>query len=201
MSCSSNWLLSIYFAIDILQMQFLSKHTSYVFNRCEWTWIKLPKYWRNILIHQVWNVWISHIHFVRFWHYHIVLKYVESQGSSVSIVSDYGLDDRAIGVRSPEGEKNFSSNLCVQTGSDAHPASCTRILVVLSPGQSAVGAWRWPLTPSRAEELYLLSPQAPAGLLCFEIRWVYFRYSDQGTKLVILTFPNLRAECVEVLLQ
>jgi hypothetical protein len=40
-------------------------------------------------------------------------------------VSDYGLDDRAIGVRSPAGEKDFSSILCVQTGSEAHPASCT----------------------------------------------------------------------------
>jgi hypothetical protein len=40
-------------------------------------------------------------------------------------VSDYGLDDRAIGVRSPAGAKDFSSNLCGQTGSGAHPASCT----------------------------------------------------------------------------
>jgi hypothetical protein len=40
-------------------------------------------------------------------------------------VSDYGLDDRASGVRSPAGAKDFSSNLCVQTGSGAHPASCT----------------------------------------------------------------------------
>jgi hypothetical protein len=48
-----------------------------------------------------------------------------SRGSSGSIVSDYGLDDRAIGVRSPAGEKDFSSILCVQTGSGAHPASCT----------------------------------------------------------------------------
>jgi hypothetical protein len=39
-------------------------------------------------------------------------------------VSDYGLDDRAIGVRSPAGAKNFSSNLRVQTGSGVHPASC-----------------------------------------------------------------------------
>jgi hypothetical protein len=45
--------------------------------------------------------------------------------SSVSIVSDYGLDYRAIGVRSPAGTKDFSSILCVQTGSGAHPASCT----------------------------------------------------------------------------
>jgi hypothetical protein len=40
-------------------------------------------------------------------------------------VSDYGLEDRAIGVRSPVGAKDFSSNLCVQTGFGAHPASCT----------------------------------------------------------------------------
>jgi hypothetical protein len=38
-------------------------------------------------------------------------------GSSVSIVSGYGLDDRA--VRFPAEAKDFSSNLC------AHPASCT----------------------------------------------------------------------------
>jgi hypothetical protein len=39
-------------------------------------------------------------------------------------VSDNGLDDHAIRVLSPAGAKNFSSNLCVQTGSGAHPASC-----------------------------------------------------------------------------
>jgi hypothetical protein len=37
-------------------------------------------------------------------------------------VSDYGLDDRAIEVRFPTGAKDFSSSLCVQTGSGAHPA-------------------------------------------------------------------------------
>jgi hypothetical protein len=40
-------------------------------------------------------------------------------------VSDYRLDDRAIGVRSPAGAEDFASSLCVQTGSGAHPASCT----------------------------------------------------------------------------
>jgi hypothetical protein len=45
-------------------------------------------------------------------------------GSSVSIVSDYGLDDGAIRVRYPAGAKDFSSSLCVQTGSEVHPASC-----------------------------------------------------------------------------
>jgi hypothetical protein len=51
--------------------------------------------------------------------------YIKSRVSSGSIVSDYGLDDRAIGVRSPAETKDFSSNLCVQTGSGAHLASCT----------------------------------------------------------------------------
>jgi hypothetical protein len=53
------------------------------------------------------------------------LLYELCRVSSVSIVSDYGLDDRAIGVRSPAGAEEFSSILCVQTGSGAHPASCT----------------------------------------------------------------------------
>jgi hypothetical protein len=46
-------------------------------------------------------------------------------GISGSIVSGYELDDRAIEVRSPAEAKDFSSSLCVQTGSKAHPASCT----------------------------------------------------------------------------
>jgi hypothetical protein len=46
-------------------------------------------------------------------------------GSSVSIVSGYELDDRAIKVRSHAEVREFSSSLCVQTGSGAHPASCT----------------------------------------------------------------------------
>jgi hypothetical protein len=38
-------------------------------------------------------------------------------------VSDYGLDDRAIEVRSPTGAEDFSFSPCVQTGSGVHPAS------------------------------------------------------------------------------
>jgi hypothetical protein len=38
-------------------------------------------------------------------------------------VSDYGLDDRVIEVRSPTGAEDFSSSPCVQAGSGAHPAS------------------------------------------------------------------------------
>jgi hypothetical protein len=67
-----------------------------------------------------------------------------SRLSSGCIVSDYGLDYRAIGVRSPAGAKDSSSSLCVQ----AHPASCTMGTGGTFPGgKSAAGAWRWPLTP------------------------------------------------------
>jgi hypothetical protein len=45
----------------------------------------------------------------------------KSRRSSVSIVCGYGLDE----VRSPAEARDFSSSLCVQTGSVAHPASCT----------------------------------------------------------------------------
>jgi hypothetical protein len=69
-----------------------------------------------------------------------ILTYTYIYGSRVSsgsIVSDYGLDDRAIGVRSPAGAKDFSSILCAQTGSGAHPASCTMGTGVLSAGVKA----------------------------------------------------------------
>jgi hypothetical protein len=56
-------------------------------------------------------------------------------------VSDYGLDDRAIGVRSPAGTKDFSSNLCVQTDSEVHPASCTMGTGAPFPGGKA-RPWR-----------------------------------------------------------
>jgi hypothetical protein len=60
-----------------------------------------------------------------------------SRVSSGSIVSNYGLDDWAIGVRSPAGTKDFYYNICVQNGSGVHPASCTMGTGVLSPGVKA----------------------------------------------------------------
>jgi hypothetical protein len=48
----------------------------------------------------------------------------EIRASSVSTVSDYELEYRAIGVRSPPKANGFSSSLFVQTGSAANPASC-----------------------------------------------------------------------------
>jgi hypothetical protein len=55
-------------------------------------------------------------------------------GSSVSLVSGYALDDGAIEVRFPAEAKDFSSNLCVQTRSEAHSASCPMGTRVLSLG-------------------------------------------------------------------
>jgi hypothetical protein len=52
-------------------------------------------------------------------------------------VSDYGPDGLAIGVRSPEEAADFSSDLCVQTGSEVHPASYTIDTGVISPGGKA----------------------------------------------------------------
>jgi hypothetical protein len=52
----------------------------------------------------------------------------------LSIVSDYGPDDRD----SMPTEENFSSSLCVQTGSGAHPASCTVGTGCRFPGSKAL---------------------------------------------------------------
>jgi hypothetical protein len=60
-----------------------------------------------------------------------------NRDSSVSIVSGYGLDDRAIQVLSPTQAKDCSSSLCVQTGSGAHPASCLMGTRDLSPRAKA----------------------------------------------------------------
>jgi hypothetical protein len=85
-------------------------------------------------------------------------------------VSDYGLDDRAIGVRSPAGTKDFSCSLCVQTGSGAHPASCTMGTGGPFPGGKAhPGRDADHSPPCSAEvvneqKLYLLSPNRLHGV-------------------------------------
>jgi hypothetical protein len=55
--------------------------------------------------------------------------------SSVSIISLYGLNDRVIYIFDPwHRRKDFYSNLCVQTGSGAHPDPVQWVPGVLSPG-------------------------------------------------------------------
>jgi hypothetical protein len=68
---------------------------------------------------------------------------ITSRGSSVSIVSDYGLYDRANGVRSPAGA-TLTSLSRPALGSTQSPVQW--VPGVLSLGQSAAGVWRWPLT-------------------------------------------------------
>jgi hypothetical protein len=103
---------------------------------------------------------------------------IRSSGSSVSIVSDYGLDDRgSIPDRGGGGPEDFSSSSCVQTGSGAHPASCPMGTWGSFPGGKArSGREADHSPPSSAEvkyewELYLLSPHVPpwcvAGQLYF----------------------------------
>jgi hypothetical protein len=104
-------------------------------------------------------------------------------------VPDYGLDNRAIGVRSPAGVKDYSSIPCVQTGSGAHPASCPMGTGGSFPGGKArPGRDANHSHPSSTEvvneqELYLLSPHAPpwrvAGLLYFYYKMYMGRYEKR----------------------
>jgi hypothetical protein len=81
--------------------------------------------------------WTYKAHDVVHWRGIYEYDHMRSRVSPVSIVSGYGLDDREIEVRSPAEAKDFSSNLCVQTGSGAHPASCTMGTGGLFPGAKA----------------------------------------------------------------
>jgi hypothetical protein len=74
-------------------------------------------------------------------------------------------------VRSQAGAKDFSSSLCVQTGSGAHPASCTMVTGGPFPGgKTRPGRDADHSPPSSAEvenelQLYLLSPPS-ASMVC-----------------------------------
>jgi hypothetical protein len=93
-----------------------------------------------------------------------------SRGSSVSIVSGYGMDDRAIAVRSPAEARDFSFSLCIQTGSGAHPASCK----ICTEGKARLGR-----EPDRSPHLVarsLMSRSCTSSLSCATIGlwWDYF---------------------------
>jgi hypothetical protein len=53
----------------------------------------------------------------------MILIMWKSRDSSVGIATDYGLDDRMIGIRILARAENFSHRHRVQTGSEAYPAS------------------------------------------------------------------------------
>jgi hypothetical protein len=74
--------------------------------------------------------------------------------------------DRTTGVRSPTEEEDFSSSFCVQTGSGAHPASCTMGTGILSPGvkrgRGVMLTTHPHLVPRlRMSRSYTCSPHAP----------------------------------------
>jgi hypothetical protein len=70
----------------------------------------------------------------QFWaKYDGLVFHVGELGSSVSIVSRYGLDDRRLRFDPWHRRKDFPSILCVQTGSGAHPASYSVGTGILSP--------------------------------------------------------------------
>jgi hypothetical protein len=101
------------------------------------------------------------------------------------IVSGY---DRAIGVLSPAGANDFSSNLCVQTGSGAHPASCTMGTGGPFPGGKARMGREANHSPhlvprSRMTRSYTSSPLRLHGVLwdCFNFLLILFQ-------MVITTF-------------
>jgi hypothetical protein len=102
-------------------------------------------------------------------------------------VSDYGLNDWAIEVRSPAEAKDFSFNLCVQTGSGTRPASFTMCTVGTFPGGKArLGRDAYHSPPSSAEvkneqELFSSPPKCLRG-----VWWDSFT-------LICLRFKQLRS--------
>jgi hypothetical protein len=105
------------------------------------------------------------------------MVFLRSWVSSGSVVSDYGL------VRSPAEARDFSSNLCVQTGSGSHPASCPMGTGGPFPGGKArPGRDPNHSPPSSAEvvneyELYLLSPPS-ASMACSGTALLTFYYAS-----------------------
>jgi hypothetical protein len=73
------------------------------------------------------------------YYYHYYYNKFRSRVSSGSIVSDYGLDDRAIGVRSPQGQRIFPLASVSRPALGPTQPPVRWVPGVLSPGQSAAG--------------------------------------------------------------
>jgi hypothetical protein len=91
-----------------------------------------------------------------------------------------------IGVRSPTGAEDFSSSLCVQTGSVDHPVPCSMGTGGPFPGGKArPGRDADHSPPSSAEvkyewELYLLSSHVPPWRVAGQLYFFSF-YLERGT--------------------
>jgi hypothetical protein len=66
---------------------------------------------------------------------------MRSWGSSVTIVSDYGLDDQVIGVRAPQGQRIFPLTSVSRPALRPTQPPVQWVPGVLCPGQSVVGTW------------------------------------------------------------
>jgi hypothetical protein len=108
---------------------------TYTISRAAVTWIHHTVPSRNSLVSKPFNGIYMKLPFSS-----VVKWSVRSPGSSVSIVSDCRLDDRATEVRSPGQAKNFPFSLCVQTNSEAQLASCPMGTGGSFPGINADGA-------------------------------------------------------------
>jgi hypothetical protein len=127
-----------------------------------------------------------------------VTSLARSRGSSGSIVSDYGLDDRVIEVRSPTGAENFYSSPCVQAGSETHPAPSLlsngcRVPGALSPGVKRVRGVTLTTHPHLVaevkyeKELYLLSPHAPPWRVAGHLYFFFTSLAYHHEGLAVLT--------------
>jgi hypothetical protein len=91
-------------------------------------------------------------------------------GSSGSIVSGYGLDDRAIEVPFPAEAKDFSSNLLCPDRLWGPPSLLSNGYRGSFPrGYRVAGAWRWPLISIQCRGLEWvgsISPLPPCACIC-----------------------------------
>jgi hypothetical protein len=83
-------------------------------------------------------------------------------GISVSIDSDYRLDNWGYGIQSPAETKGFSFSLCVQTCSEVHPVSYPMCRDKAQPGHDADHSSASSAEDKNEKELYLLTHLVPA---------------------------------------
>jgi hypothetical protein len=82
------------------------------YRKCLWTYLEA------VFESLFWSIKLLNMVIMR--NFDVILGRTGGRSSSVSIVSGYRLDVRATNVRSSAEARDFSSNLCVQTGSEAH---------------------------------------------------------------------------------
>jgi hypothetical protein len=97
-----------------------------------------------------------------------------------------------IGVRSLAREKDFSSNLCVQTGSEAHPASCTMGTGVLPRGKGRSGrdADHSPPVQRSGMSSSYNSPPPSASMACSGTALLCFAL-PHNTSLTVFSSPDI----------